>query len=299
MKKYLILLFLTLLSCNNPKKVWDFSLGESMVYIESTLKNKDYSYQNNDGKIELESSITYLGIKWDGVSFNFENNFLSSISFRMFKGEKLTREQKKYIVDELDKIYGDHVVDNSAKAEYGTVAWKWEKDNINVLFTTIFKSQWASLIIFDDTYNNSANSCESKTNANFDPKKIWIFEMGQPVKDALDSIRNNKLTFTETQYLYRIDSQIEFLGVNWNTVRIGKDKILDAIFFDNDAQNMLSYSEKQALISKLDELYGAHDSDSSVAGGDYTWYHWYKGGVKVTYAPMEQIGETLEFSPSK
>lgn len=54
--------------------------------------------------------------------------------------------------------------------------------------------------------------------------------MGQPVKDALDSIRNNKLTFTETQYLYRIDSQIEFLGVNWNTVRIGKDKILDAIF---------------------------------------------------------------------
>lgn len=119
--------------------------------------------------------MTYLGIKWDGVSFNFENNFLSSISFRMFKGEKLTREQKKYIVDELDKIYGDHVVDNSAKAEYGTVAWKWEKDNINVLFTTIFKSQWASLIIFDDTYNNSANSCESKTNANFDPKRLSKF----------------------------------------------------------------------------------------------------------------------------
>lgn len=62
---------------------------------------------------------------------------------------------------------------------------------------------------------------------------------------------------------------------------------------------MLSYSEKQALISKLDELYGSHDSDSSVAGGDYTWCHWYKGGVKVTYAPMDQIGETLEFSPSK
>lgn len=230
MKKYLILLFLTLISCNNPKKVWDFTLGESKTEVESTLKNKDYSYHINDGRIEMESSIDYLGIKWDGISFNFENNSLSSISFRMFKGEKLTREQKKYIVNELDKIYGEHIVDNSAKAEYGTVAWKWEKDNINVLFTTIFKSQWASLIIFNDTCDKPVNSCETKPIANFDPKKIWIFEIGQPVKNALDSIRSNKLTFTETQYLYRIDSQINFMGVNWNTVRIGKDEILDAIF---------------------------------------------------------------------
>lgn len=55
MKKYLILLFLTLISCNNPKKVWDFTLGESKTEVESTLKNKDYSYHINDGKIEMES----------------------------------------------------------------------------------------------------------------------------------------------------------------------------------------------------------------------------------------------------
>lgn len=301
MQKYLFLLLsaLSLFSCTNPKKVWEVSLGESKSEVETTLENKGYSYHTKDGKLNIETSIAYLGIRWDGISFDFEEDSLNTISFRMIKGEKLTEEQKKDVVRELDKIYGDHTVDDSAKEQYGTIAWKWEKDNVNVIFTSMFDSRWASLVIFNSTFVNSTQTPASNTTAYFDPKQIWIFKMGQPTDEALASIRTNGLSFSETQYLYRIDSPIDFLGVQWNTVRIGKDKILDSIFFDNDSQHMLSYSEKQALISKLDELYGEHDADPTVAGGDYIWYHWYKGGVKVTYAPMSQIGETLEFSPSK
>lgn len=289
---------LGLQSCNsNPKEVWYFSLGQSETEVKQILDKHKIEYINEDSSIKVESSIDYLGIKWNAISFDFQNDSLSSIAFSMFKGDKLTREQKKNVVESLDKIYGTHTLDESAKSEYGTVAWKWEDNEVNVIFTSLFKSKWASLL-FHLSSNSNRKENSNGGDVKFDPNKIWIFTMGQPIQESLDAIVSNGLSYKETEYLYRIDAPIDFFNCSWHTVRIGKDDTLESIHFDNDGTQMLSYSEREYLISELDKIYGSHETDNTVAGGDYTWYYWYKDKIKITYAPMEQIGETLEFMPS-
>ncbi len=148
----MLMLLPMLVGCSSANDVWLFSLGQTKSEVIKILDENRYRYkdaENGEG-VEGTQVVELYGIKWDGFSLDFKDEKLTSIAFRKADGEEVSEELAKNVVEHLDKKYGEHREDRTAAREYKTVAWTWEKDNINVQFARMFGGFMTSLIFFDE-----------------------------------------------------------------------------------------------------------------------------------------------------
>ena len=139
-------------SCtSNEKKIWIFELDQSKKSVEKELASKDFKYETKNDTINIKKEIELYGITWEACNLYFKNDSLYFISFNTSSGKEISKDQKKNLVEDIDQIYGEHTTDTTAKSQFGTVQWEWKKNNIKVLFISLFWSKYASLMFIDDT----------------------------------------------------------------------------------------------------------------------------------------------------
>lgn len=160
MKKLLAMMLILLpmlVGCNGTNDVWLFSLGQTRSDVIKILDENRYRYKDAEkgGGIEGTQVVELYGIKWDGFALDFKDGKLTSISFRKADGEEVSEELAESVVKQLDKKYGEHREDRTAAREYKTVAWTWEKDNVNIQFARMFGGFMTSLIFFDEVEKTS------------------------------------------------------------------------------------------------------------------------------------------------
>ncbi len=264
-----LLVCIVLSGCDNPSKVWDFTIGQSKESAIDVIENNGLTLSKETGNvIETSSQIKYLGTIWNGIILRFSGSTLISVGFQKSQGQPMTSEQKKTIVRHIDRIYGEHETDKSLKEEY--------------------------------TGATTPETPLQQTGKASSPNEIYIFNLDQSFDETREIIQQHNLNFSEDEHGITITSPITFLDLEWAKVSISKyDNSIRHINFCNNG-TIHSTQERQKLIQNLDELYGEHITDPSVAGGSYTCYYWYPGNIKISYLPMPSISsEDLEFTHSK
>lgn len=294
-----LLVCIVLSGCDNPSKVWDFTIGQSKESAIDVIENNGLTLSKETGNvIETSSQIKYLGTIWNGIILRFSGSTLISVGFQKSQGQPMTSEQKKTIVRHIDRIYGEHETDKSLKEEYGTVLWNWTNSDIKVQFISFLKGRGAYLVFY--TGATTPETPLQQTGKASSPNEIYIFNLDQSFDETREIIQQHNLNFSEDEHGITIKSPITFLDLEWAKVSISKyDNSIRHINFCNNG-TIHSTQERQKLIQNLDELYGEHITDPSVAGGSYTCYYWYPGNIKISYLPMPSISsEDLEFTHSK
>lgn len=149
------LLLLGIFSCSKQDKVWLVSIGESKENVKQILDKEKIKFADQDTAFNIDSSINYLDLNWDGATISFDKDVTTAVSFRKYTGDALTKDQKKNVVYHFDDIYGEH--ENEKVAEYGATSWSWDKGDIKATFMSMFKGQWAMLIVYKKKESNTEN----------------------------------------------------------------------------------------------------------------------------------------------
>lgn len=139
------ILLIGAISCSNSDKIWLVSMNETKESVKQILNKEKIKFVDQDTTFNIDASIKYLDIDWDGATISFNKDVTTAVSFRKHTGDALTKDQKKTVVYHFDDIYGEH--EHEKSAEYGASSWSWEKGDIKATFVSMFKGQWAILIV--------------------------------------------------------------------------------------------------------------------------------------------------------
>lgn len=128
-------------------------------------------------------------------------------------------------------------------------------------------------------------------NMTFDPNKIWLLTLGQPISEAKVILRRSNYNYNEDEYGLKGNQQLEFMGFNWSCVDVGKtnDDRIKRIFFRQQDYRILNDKEKDMIVKELDKLYGEHRLDNTTVP-EYQFWSWQNGEYKVSFSCMDDLG---------
>lgn len=296
MRKLIAIVMMTLavimVGCNNINDIWLFSLGQTKSEVTKILDENNYRYKDTERGDGIEGTqvVELYGVKWDGFALDFKDAKLSSISFRKADGEEVSEELAESVVEQLDKKYGEHREDRTAAREYKTVAWTWEKKNVNIHFARMLGGYMTSLIFFDESEKkNSSKAEEAPVEEIVDMDEIWEIRWSMNLDSARSCLIKKDfipLSLDNKNSLSQRDANFQYMGIRWSDYRIQFDDSNQHIKFIEIYRNEhpLSDSEKETVLNNLDKRFGNHIYDDwNMKGPNYhyeTWT-WNKDGYEV------------------
>lgn len=123
---------------DDPNKIWILTLGQSIKEAKEILIANNYEYTEDEYGLKGSQMLNYMGVDWDkfSVAKDSHNNVERILLYKNVY-PLLTDSEKQDLVSSIDKVYGEHRLDQSTQARFGNKFWTWQNGEYHVSFSCL------------------------------------------------------------------------------------------------------------------------------------------------------------------